>query len=132
MRGTVSSSQRSDSGTQNHEPDENPIPKSLEEAILIYDEKDIEGGLEGCATSLIGRIITNKQINKRPLEQALKGIWNQPSGFRIEELEPKTFQFFFDNEQVMLNILNRGPWLFRSSWLILCRWSRNWKEEINF
>ncbi|KAJ1413686.1 hypothetical protein SESBI_19509 [Sesbania bispinosa] len=58
------------------------------------------------------------------LQSALAGIWCNPKGFRIEEIVPKTFQFFFDNETDVSRILKGTPWLFRNSWLILKQWSR--------
>ncbi|KAJ1399443.1 Zinc finger, CCHC-type [Sesbania bispinosa] len=66
-------------------------------AFIIYDEEDVH---------------------------ALAGIWCNPVGFRVEEIMPKTFQLFFDSEEDISRILRGSPWIFRNSWLILKRWSR--------
>lgn len=56
-------------------------------------------------------------------------MWGDPSGFRMEELDSKLFQVFFDEESSMQRVLDRGPWLFRNSWVILDRWKRNMRNE---
>ncbi|KAJ1395943.1 Zinc finger, CCHC-type [Sesbania bispinosa] len=67
------------------------------------------------------------------LLNALSGIWCNPKGFRLEERDPKTFQFFFDEEADVDRILRGNPWLFRNSWLNLRKWKRDLRlEEIDF
>ncbi|KAJ1376289.1 Zinc finger, CCHC-type [Sesbania bispinosa] len=83
---------------------------------VIYDEDDVIDGIELCSKSLIGQIITQKPIHLNNLHNALGGIWCNPLGFRMEEIYPKTFQFFFDSEDDANRILKGSPWLFRNSW----------------
>ncbi|KAJ1431055.1 Zinc finger, CCHC-type [Sesbania bispinosa] len=92
--------------------------------FVIYDEEDVVEGIDHCSKSLIGQIFTQKPIHLNSMQNALGGIWCNPLGFRMEEVFPKTFQFFFDSEEDTDRILKSSPWLFRNSWLILKRWSR--------
>ncbi|KAJ1420356.1 Zinc knuckle CX2CX4HX4C [Sesbania bispinosa] len=43
----------------------------------------------------------------------------------MEEIFPKTFQFFFGSEEDTTRVIGGSPWLFRNSWLVLKRWSRD-------
>ncbi|KAJ1404178.1 Zinc knuckle CX2CX4HX4C [Sesbania bispinosa] len=92
--------------------------------FIIYDD-DVEEGIDSCSKSLIRRILTQKPIHTNSLQSALAGIWCNPKGFRVEEIVPKTFQFYFDDEADVNRILKGSPWLFRYSWLILMRWVRD-------
>ncbi|KAJ1406186.1 hypothetical protein SESBI_25252 [Sesbania bispinosa] len=92
--------------------------------FIIYDEEDVESGIESCSKSLYGKILTQKPIHMNSLQSALSGIWCNPKGLHIEEIVPRTFQFFFDEEDDVKRILVGSPWIFRNSWIILKRWSR--------
>ncbi|KAJ1375649.1 Zinc finger, CCHC-type [Sesbania bispinosa] len=86
-------------------------------SFIIYDEEDVVEGVELCSKSLIGKIITQKPIHLNSVQSALEGIWCNPVGFRMEEIFPKTFQFFFGSEEDTTRVLGGSPWLFRNSWL---------------
>lgn len=90
-----------------------------ENELLLYEEKDICGGMGKCKFSLIERIITDKYINFSAFETALKNIWCNPKGLCIEELEGKFYHIYFDREYDLNRILENGPWLFRNSWIIM-------------
>ncbi|KAJ1435908.1 Zinc knuckle CX2CX4HX4C [Sesbania bispinosa] len=97
--------------------------------IILYDEDDISDGIRSCSKSLIGKILTTKPIHTNSLQSALSGIWCNPKGFRVEECGSKTFQFLFEEEADAERILSNNPWLFRNSWLVLKKWSRDFKYE---
>lgn len=102
--------------------------------VVNIEDSDLQDGVKLCAKSLIGRILTNKPINKGSMEAAFNNIWGQPACFKIEEIKPKIYQFFFNNEKDLSRILNGGLWLFRNVWLILQQWDRALKyheEELN-
>lgn len=73
----------------------------------------------------MGRVFTRKPVNKGALEAAFNNIWERPEGFKVEEIKPRIFQFFFDRELDVERVLEGGPWLFRNAWLILKRWDRS-------
>ncbi|KAJ1416986.1 Zinc knuckle CX2CX4HX4C [Sesbania bispinosa] len=98
--------------------------------IIIFDENDIDDGVHSCAKSLVGKIITKKPIHTNSLLNALSGMWCNPRGFRVEEIAPKTYQFFFEEEKDISRILNGNPWLFRNSWIVFRRWERSQALEL--
>ncbi|KAJ1379363.1 Zinc knuckle CX2CX4HX4C [Sesbania bispinosa] len=73
--------------------------------LVIFTEEDVSDGFSHCARSLIGRIITEKPVHVISLQNALSDIWCNPKGFKVEEVESKTFQFFFEEESDMERIL---------------------------
>ncbi|KAJ1382464.1 hypothetical protein SESBI_44241 [Sesbania bispinosa] len=77
--------------------------------IILYDEENVSEGIESCTRSLVGKIITQKQIHVNSLHNALSGIWCNPKGFRMEETAPKSFQFFFEEEGEAQRILKGSP-----------------------
>ncbi|KAJ1394120.1 Zinc finger, CCHC-type [Sesbania bispinosa] len=93
-----------------------PIPHEKEKkddppGFVIYEDEDVEEGIDSCSKSLIGRILTLKPIHINSLHNALAGIWCNPKGFRVEELTPRIFQFFFDDMDDLNRILNGSPWV---------------------
>ncbi|KAJ1381862.1 Zinc knuckle CX2CX4HX4C [Sesbania bispinosa] len=93
--------------------------------LVVFTEEDISDGISLCTRSLIGRIITEKPVHVNSLQNALSGIWCNPKGFKVEEVEPKTFQSFFEAESDMERILRGSLWIFHNSWLCLQCWERN-------
>ncbi|KAJ1421660.1 Zinc knuckle CX2CX4HX4C [Sesbania bispinosa] len=97
--------------------------------LIIYDDEDINEAIHACSRSLIGRIITEKPIHTNSLQNALAGIWCNPKGLKIEEIQDKTFQIFLEEERDVDRVLRGSPWLFRNSWLILKKWERGREIE---
>ncbi|KAJ1397625.1 Zinc knuckle CX2CX4HX4C [Sesbania bispinosa] len=81
--------------------DNSVVPPSF----IIYDDEDVHDGVELCSKSLLGQLITQKPIHLNSVRNALEGIWCNPKGFHMEEIAPKTFQFFFDSEDDTSRIL---------------------------
>lgn len=75
---------------------------------LNYEDQDIAYGIRACETSLLGRVLTKKTVNRYAIEVAFANIWDKPAGFKVEEVELKLFQFVFQNKEDILRILNRA------------------------
>ncbi|KAJ1418605.1 DUF4283 domain protein [Sesbania bispinosa] len=73
--------------------------------FIIYDDEDVEEGLNFCTKSIIGRILTQKPIHLNSLHNALAGMWCNPNGFRIEERAPCTFQFSLIMKTMLIEFL---------------------------
>ncbi|KAJ1399445.1 Zinc finger, CCHC-type [Sesbania bispinosa] len=93
--------------------------------LIVFTEEDVTEGVDRCHKSLIGKFLTEKPVHTNSLQNALTGIWCNPKGLKVEELEPKLFQFFLEEESDLDRILRGSPWIFRNSWLVLNRWDRN-------
>ncbi|KAJ1400814.1 Zinc knuckle CX2CX4HX4C [Sesbania bispinosa] len=89
--------------------------------LIIYDDVDVQEGLDMCSKSLTGAFLTSKPIHVNSLSNALAGIWCNPKGSKVEEIGEKKFQFLFDDHKDTDRILKRSPWIFRNAWLSLKR-----------
>lgn len=79
-----------------------------EDPVKICEHDRVEG-VSRCEKSLVGRVLTRKPVNKGASEAAFGSIWENPSGFRVEEIRPRIFQFFFEKESDLERILVGGP-----------------------
>ncbi|RYQ93102.1 hypothetical protein Ahy_B09g099366 [Arachis hypogaea] len=95
-----------------------------EEEVLEYEEEDIEEGVEKCNHSLVGKLVTDKNINPTWVQTAMFNIWRRPENFKMVEIRPKLFQFFFHKEIDTGRVLKGNPWMFRNSWLLIRKWER--------
>ncbi|MED6165452.1 hypothetical protein PIB30_099670 [Stylosanthes scabra] len=69
-----------------------------EDEIITFGEEEVSEGLKECQTSIIGKLITNKNINPMWIQSAMANIWGNPEGFRVKEIKPKIYQFFFKKQ----------------------------------
>ncbi|MED6195112.1 hypothetical protein PIB30_034953 [Stylosanthes scabra] len=95
-----------------------------EENLSVYDEEDITEGIQDCKTRIIGKLITNKNINLHWIQTAMTNMWRNPEGFRAVEVKPKIYKFFFAKEADMERALKGSPSLFRNAWMIMKKWGR--------
>lgn len=79
-----------------------------DEPVKINEQDTIEG-VKVCEKSIVGRVLTRKPVNKEALEAAFGSIWENPSGFRVEEIRPRIFQVFFEKEDDLQRVLSGGP-----------------------
>lgn len=78
-------------------------------------EADTEEGIKLWKQSLVGRVITRKQVNKNAMQDAFKGIWENPKGFRVVEIKPCICQLYFGKEDGLNIVLKEAH---ESQWLI--------------
>ena len=94
-----------------------------EEVIPISDEGRLEA-LESCSLSLIGKFLTYKPFNKRVEKNTLRRAWGLENSFQINEVGPTLFQFKFQSEFDMAQILQDGPLSFDNQLLLLQMWQK--------
>ncbi|RYR33935.1 hypothetical protein Ahy_A10g048624 [Arachis hypogaea] len=95
-----------------------------EELLVVFNNKDVREGIQGCENSLIGRLLTEKSINSAWIQSAIQNIWKKPKGLRIVELKPR-FTIFFQKETDLDRVLKGSPWYFRNLWFLLKKWDRS-------
>ncbi|MED6139000.1 hypothetical protein PIB30_079793 [Stylosanthes scabra] len=101
------------------------VSNEEEEDLFVYEERDIAEGVKKCKDSIVGKLITEKNINPNWIHNAMYNIWRKPEGFQLKEVQDKLYQFFFEKESDMKRVLKGSPWIFRNSWLIMEKWERN-------
>lgn len=95
------------------------------EPFFYYQDSHVQDSLNQCKISIIGKILSNKPISNQVLHNTLTGIWSNPMGFKIAEIEGRILQFKMDKEENVQRILKGNPWIIRNCWLILHGWDRN-------
>ncbi|KEH21490.1 DUF4283 domain protein [Medicago truncatula] len=93
--------------------------------FFMYDEEVLGEDIKQCTNSIIGKLLTTKQISKQVLYNSLMGIWCNPNGFKITELENNLYQLSFERESDIKRILKGEPWIIINVWLKLHLWNRS-------
>ncbi|KAL5779625.1 hypothetical protein ACOSQ2_010362 [Xanthoceras sorbifolium] len=76
-------------------------------------------GSEKLALSLVGKIISNKAVNREAFRSTIPRIWKISHDMDIEILANNVFVFNFRNLADRKRILAGGPWNFDNSLLVL-------------
>ena len=70
---------------------------------------------------LVGRYLTEKNINMRAMMTKMANVCKPTMGINIKEIDPGIFLFQFYHREDMLWVLNGGPWSFDNAMLIVNR-----------
>ncbi|MED6124601.1 hypothetical protein PIB30_060463, partial [Stylosanthes scabra] len=119
----------SELGETNTQVIETDLHKEEEEEYIEYEENDVAEGIQKCKYSIVGKLITTKEINPIWVQSAMGNIWRKPKGFSMVEIKPKLYQFYVEKEADMRRILKGDPWLFRNAWLMVRKWERTTNPE---
>ncbi|KAK3225038.1 hypothetical protein Dsin_004900 [Dipteronia sinensis] len=76
-------------------------------------------GVRLLALRLIGKLLSNKSVNREAFMTVVPIIWRTLEGFEIKVIDGNTFSFTFKNEDDRRRILQGGPWRFDNALLII-------------
>lgn len=82
-------------------------------------EGDIEEEVNKYELCLIGRFLTEKNINTRSMKIKMEDIWKPAMGINIKELETGIYLFQFYHKEDKLWVMNGGPWSFDNAMLLI-------------
>ncbi|KAK2640565.1 hypothetical protein Ddye_028360 [Dipteronia dyeriana] len=68
---------------------------------------------------LIGKLLSNKPVNREAFLVVMLKIWRTLEGFEIEVIGGNTFSFTFKNDDDKRRILHGGPWSFDNALLVI-------------
>ncbi|KAI4304990.1 hypothetical protein L6164_028382 [Bauhinia variegata] len=92
-----------------------------EDDITVLCEKDVSTGLEACQHSLVGKVISERQVPLGVFRNVKQAVWGEPEGVKIIEFAPRIFHIFFSIEADLRRVLRSPPWIFKNSFLLLRR-----------
>jgi hypothetical protein len=92
--------------------------------FCMYKEEHVAEGISTCNNTLIGKILSSKTILKPVLHNTLQGIWGDPKGLAITEIEGGFFHISMDNEKDIQRALKGNPWMVRNCWFLVQLWER--------
>jgi hypothetical protein len=111
--------------TQESNHQDSPQHVEKEEPFCMYKEEHIQEGIDQCSNSLIGKILSNKPILKSALQNSLQGIWGNPAGFSVTEIEGGFYHINMDMEADIQRVIKGNPWIVRNSWFMVQLWDRH-------
>lgn len=92
-----------------------------EECGLEVDGAVVEGTQEDYQWCLVGRFLTDRQINTTAMKNTMASIWRPVKGVCIKDLGPSLFMFQFFHKLDLERVINGSPWTFDQHLLITCR-----------
>jgi hypothetical protein len=109
---------------QTSSPNNTTPNKAGKDLFCMYKEEHVADGIFNCNNSLIGKILSNKTILKPVLFSTLQGIWGNPKGLTITEIEGGFFHISMDLERDIHKAIKGNPWTVRNSWFMVHLWDR--------
>ena len=68
---------------------------------------------------LVGKILSNKPINRDVFMRVIGRIWQVKKGLSIEFVTSNVFAFHFQDLEESQKVLSRGPWSFDEALMVL-------------
>lgn len=85
---------------------------------LVFDE-GMEEEVNRFELCLVGRFLTEKNINTRAMRSKMADVWKPAMGVNIKDLKPGIFLFQFYHVDDLQWVMKGGPWSFDGSLLVL-------------
>ncbi|WOG99650.1 hypothetical protein DCAR_0519004 [Daucus carota subsp. sativus] len=95
-------------------------------AILVIDEED-EGGIivasneiveQQQAYVLIGRFLTEKNINFNAMQNVMASLWRPKEGMEVNDIGGMRYSFTFFHKMDIQKVIDGGPWSFEQATLL--------------
>lgn len=90
-----------------------------EENAELTFEGDIEEEVNKYELCLIGRYLTEKNINNRAMQTKMADVWKPAMGVNIKEIESGIYLFQFYHREDLNWVLQGGSWSFDNAMLVI-------------
>lgn len=84
---------------------------------MVFEEK-IEDNVNRFELCLVGRFLTEKNLNVRVMKSKMADIWRPAMGINIKSLTTGLYLFQFYHKEDMQWMMNNGPWSFDNAILV--------------
>lgn len=74
---------------------------------------------------LVGRLLTEKNINFPAMQNVLASLWRPREGMEIHDIGGRRYSFVFYHPMDLQKVLDGGPWSFEQSMLVYNRVKEN-------
>ncbi|KAK6147743.1 hypothetical protein DH2020_018655 [Rehmannia glutinosa] len=92
-----------------------------EEGGLLIENTDDGAETQDLRWCLVGRFLSDRQVNFLAMKNTLAAIWRPVKGVFIKDLGPNLFLFQFFHELDLARVQSNGPWTFDNLMLITKR-----------
>lgn len=107
--------------------------KEVQEGDIVDLESDAKRTLEVAKHALVGKIISDKDLNRKTVRGMITKSWGNPRGMYILDLNTNTYLFNFSEPVTPRRIMAEAPWNILGSLLCLHRWTPEFTlHEIDF
>lgn len=86
-----------------------------EKLVLEVECEEADNRFELC---LVGKFLTEKNLNVRVMKYKMADIWKPSMGINIKVLTPCLFLFQFYHKDDMNRMISNGPWSFDNALLV--------------
>ncbi|KAL9431631.1 hypothetical protein AB3S75_026765 [Citrus x aurantiifolia] len=90
----------------------------VEECKATFKSKMKSKGEQIVAGCLVGKVLTNKSVNKEGLKIALQQAWQNKREVKVESLGDNVFMFKFGAEIDKKKAITGGPWHFAMALIV--------------
>lgn len=90
-----------------------------EENAVFSFEGNVEEEANKYDLCVVGRFLTERNVNVRAMKTKMADIWRPAMGINIKEIEQGVFLFQFYHKEDMNWVLRGGPWSFDGAMLVL-------------
>lgn len=87
----------------------------VEEEFFLLSPKDVVASAEENNRSSIGKLIADRDVNIQNLRQFVCCAWRKYE-FKICKLDVCSYQFYFQNFDMMMVIVVGGPWMWMTTY----------------
>ncbi|RYQ79888.1 hypothetical protein Ahy_Scaffold1g106660 isoform A [Arachis hypogaea] len=94
---------------------------SIEGKVIKFNKPGELGYKRDCL-NIVGKVISDKEINIKAYKNALLGIWGNPQDVAITDIGSKKLLFSFKERKKGLQIMQNGPWNVKGNMVNLRLW----------
>ncbi|TXG70892.1 hypothetical protein EZV62_005827 [Acer yangbiense] len=87
--------------------------------VRILEDKLKMAAVQRISVSLVGKILTQKSVNREAFKIVIGKIWQVTKGMEIESLTGNIFSFSFVNQEDRRKVLFGASWTFDNALLVL-------------
>ncbi|KAK2659499.1 hypothetical protein Ddye_006032, partial [Dipteronia dyeriana] len=87
--------------------------------VRKLDERLKSVAMDRMALCLVGKIISNRTINRAAFIRVIGKIWQVKKGVDVESVTGNIFTFHFNDQEDRNHVLSGGPWSFDDALIIL-------------
>lgn len=99
------------------------LPTPTIDGATLDLQPEEENSLELAKRTLIGKILTDKAINKNVMKSMLLKAWNIQTGVQMTDMGINVLLFTFKEEETTKRVYEEGPWNVMGNMLSLQQWA---------
>ncbi|TXG53376.1 hypothetical protein EZV62_022545 [Acer yangbiense] len=87
--------------------------------VLEMSEETSIDGVKDVNRCLVGKVLSYKKVNREAFKGLIEQIWSPFGQVEVESVGDNLFMFYFNNGEDRNRVLQRGPWHFGNSLIVL-------------